>query len=275
MQTSISVIIPTYNRCDSLCVAIESVFKQTLQPSQIIVIDDGSEDNTAAIVSERFPKVHLIQQSNRGVSCARNRGIAAATSAWIAFLDSDDRWFENKLAIQMNAIESSPEHRLCHCDEHWIRNGKRVNPMHKHQKRGGNIFQFCLALCAISPSATIIHRSLFDEVGVFDESLPACEDYDLWLRICSCNPVLFINSALLEKTGGHKDQLSKKYWGMDRFRLIALGKLLRSHSLSDEYKSLAQATFEKKYKILLNGARKRGNETLVTELKTRYSDILL
>jgi len=274
VQTSVSVIIPTYNRCDSLCVAIESVFKQTLQPTQIIVIDDGSEDNTAAIIAERFPTVNIIQQSNHGVSYARNRGIEAATSEWIAFLDSDDRWFENKLAVQMNAIEASPHHRICHCDEHWIRNGKRVNPMHKHQKRGGDIFEFCLPLCAISPSAAIIHHSLFDEVGVFDESLPACEDYDLWLRISSCNPVLFVDSALLEKTGGHEDQLSKKHWGMDRFRLIALSKLLRSHSLSDEHRSLAQSTFESKYRILLNGARKRGNDTFATQLESLYADLL-
>jgi len=275
MQAPISVVIPTYNRCGSLCIAIESVIKQTLQPGQIIVVDDGSEDDTSVVVNERFPQVHLIQQANHGVSHARNRGIEAASNAWIAFLDSDDRWFENKLAVQMNAIEASPEYRLCHCDEHWIRNGKRVNPMHKHQKRGGDIFEFCLPLCAISPSATLIHQSLFDEVGEFDESLPACEDYDLWLRICSCNPVLFIDSALLEKTGGHEDQLSRKHWGMDRFRLIALSKLLRSHLLSDEHKSLVEATFKIKYQILLNGANKRGNDEFANELKSLYADLSL
>jgi len=273
MSAPISVVIPTYNRYDSLCIAIESVVKQTLQPKQIIVVDDGSEDNTSALINERFPTVDLIQQSNHGVSHARNRGIEVATNEWIAFLDSDDRWFENKLAVQMSAIEASPEHRLCHCDEHWIRNGKRVNPMHKHQKRGGDIFEFCLPLCAISPSAALIHQSLFDEVGVFDESLPACEDYDLWLRICSCNPVLFVDAALLEKTGGHEDQLSKKHWGMDRFRLAALSKLLRNHSLSNERKSLVESTFKTKYQILLNGAKKRGNDEFVKELESLYVDL--
>jgi len=274
VQAPVSVIIPTYNRRDSLCIAIESVFKQTLQPSQIIVVDDGSEDNTSTTVTERFPDVLLIQQSNHGVSHARNRGIEAATSPWIAFLDSDDRWFENKLAVQMNAIEASPEYRLCHCDEHWIRNGKRVNPMHKHQKRGGDIFEHCLPLCAISPSAVIIHQSLFDEVGNFDESLPACEDYDLWLRICSRNQTLFVDSALLEKTGGHEDQLSRKHWGMDRFRLIALSKLLRNHSLDGDQKTLVESTFKKKYQILFNGAKKRGNDAFSKELESLYSDLL-
>lgn len=273
VKATISVVIPTYNRCDSVCEAIESVVKQTLQPNQIIVVDDGSEDSTSTVVSERFPQVHLIHQTNHGVSHARNRGIEAASNAWIAFLDSDDRWFENKLAVQMSAIEASPEHRLCHCDEHWIRNGKRVNPMHKHQKRGGDIFEFCLPLCAISPSAALIHQSLFDDVGDFDESLPACEDYDLWLRICSSNPVLFVDTALLEKTGGHEDQLSKKHWGMDRFRLVALSKLLRNHSLSDERKLLVESTFKTKYQILLNGAKKRGNDEFAKELESLYSDL--
>jgi len=273
VQAPISVVIPTLNRCDLLCAAVESVVSQTLQPSQIIVVDDGSRDNTSAVVAKRFPDVDLIQQSNHGVSHARNRGIEAATSEWVAFLDSDDRWFENKLAVQMSAINSSPEYRLCHCDEQWIRNGKRVNPMNKHQKRGGDIFKFCLPLCAISPSAVIIHRSLFDEVGVFDESLPACEDYDLWLRICCSNPVLFVDKALLAKTGGHKDQLSKKHWGMDRFRLQALGKLLRSHALNDEQHALAKSTFTQKFQILLNGSRKRGNDAFATQLLALYADL--
>jgi len=109
---------------------------------------------------------------------------------------------------------------------------------------------------------------------MFDESLPACEDYDLWLRICSCNPVLFVDSALLEKTGGHDDQLSKKHWGMDRFRLKALGKLLRSHSLSNEKKMLAESTFKRKYQILINGAKKRGNDAFVNELESLYADLI-
>jgi len=273
VQAPISVIIPTFNRCDSLCVAIESVISQTLQAAQIIVVDDGSEDNTAAIVAERFPGIELIEQQNHGVSHARNRGIEAASQPWVAFLDSDDRWFTHKLDTQLKAIEASPEYRLCHCDEHWIRKGKRVNPMNKHQKRGGDIFKHCLPLCAISPSAVIIHQSLFNEVGLFDESLPACEDYDLWLRMCRSNQALFVDTALLEKTGGHQDQLSTKYWGMDRFRLVALAKLLRSQSLSDEHRALTVSTFNKKYNILLNGARKRGNDVFAAELVSLYVDI--
>lgn len=246
---------------------------QTLPPKEIIVVDDGSTDNTATVVSEQFPNVTLITQSNHGVSHARNQAIAIASEPWIAFLDSDDRWFKNKLAVQMSAINESPQYQLCHCDEHWIRNGKRVNPMNKHQKRGGYIFEHCLPLCAISPSATMIHQSLFETVGLFDESLPACEDYDLWLRICATHPVLFVEEALLEKTGGHDDQLSRKHWGMDRFRLQALAKLLRSRSPTSVQLIQAQSVFNQKYNILLKGAVKRGNTEFVDDLQTRYADL--
>lgn len=274
MRSAVSVVIPTYNRCASVCTAIESVIQQTLKPQEIIVVDDGSNDNTCAVLRERFPTVQLIEQKNQGVSHARNQGIKKASSPWIAFLDSDDRWFENKLAVQMNAIDASTDCRLCHCDEHWIRNGKRVNPMNKHKKHGGEIFQHCLPLCAISPSAVLIHQALFDEVGLFDETLPACEDYDLWLRICAKHPVLFVDQALLEKTGGHDDQLSRKHWGMDRFRLQALGKLLLSNCLTAEQTEQTRKVFKQKYDILLTGALKRENQLLAEELRDKYAKLL-
>jgi len=274
MQAGISVVIPTFNRCNSVCWAIESVQQQTLAADEIIVVDDGSDDGTAQKIREQFPDVQLIVQENHGVSHARNQGVQLASAPWIAFLDSDDRWFKNKLTVQMNALSESPEHKLCHCDEHWIRNGKRVNPMNKHQKRGGYIFEHCLPLCAISPSAVIVHQSLLEEIGLFDESLPACEDYDLWLRICASHPVLFVEQALLEKTGGHADQLSAKHWGMDRFRLHALAKLLRQATLSTRQSKQAHTVFMQKFGILLNGAEKRGNHEFAQELKARYEDLL-
>lgn len=274
MQTPVSVIIPTFNRKHSLCIAIDSVLQQTHQPFEIIVIDDGSTDGTATLVSERYPEVTLLSQANHGVSHARNQGIEAAGAPWLALLDSDDRWFKNKLAVQCAAIDESPEIKLCHCDEHWIRNGKRVNPMNKHQKRGGWIFEHCLPLCAISPSAAMLHKTLFDELGLFDETLPACEDYDLWLRVCAKYPVLYVDQALLEKTGGHEDQLSRAHWGMDRFRLQALAKLMRQSSLTAAQYALAQAMLKQKLEILVKGALKRDNTVFANELRSAYADLV-
>jgi len=271
---SVSVIIPTHNRCAELSVAIDSVKAQRLTGSEIIVVDDGSTDGTSDWVRDNHPDVRLITQANKGVSHARNRAIEIATGDWIALLDSDDRWLPNKLDVQVAAIKNAPDIRLCHCDEIWIRNGKRVNPKFKHQKYGGEIFKHCLPLCAISPSAVMIHRTVFEQIGLFDESLPACEDYDLWLRICSQERVLYVDELLLEKTGGHDDQLSQRYPAMDRFRLYALAKLIRTNSLTDEQRIQTLDTFHEKIRIFCNGARKRGKEDAVVAMLKDYKDIL-
>ena len=260
MPISISVIIPTYNRFVALQNALASVYAQTLPPSEVIVVDDGSTDGTAEMVRREYPDVKLLIQNNQGVSAARNTAIQVAEGDWIALLDSDDEWLPKKLETQMAALEKAPQVLLCHTDEIWIRNGVRVNQMKKHEKRGGHIFEHCLPLCCMSPSSVLIHRHVFDELGLFDEALPACEDYDYWLRFCAKYPVLFIDTPLLKKYGGHEDQLSRKHWGMDRFRIRALEKLLASHVLSAEQVGQVQTMLYKKAKIYAQGARKRGRE---------------
>lgn len=271
----VSVIIPTHNRLSRLPAAVDSVLEQTYSTHELIVVDDGSTDGTAQWLARERPSVTVIRQDNMGVSHARNRGIDAASGNWIALLDSDDRWYAHKLATQINALHNQPGHRLCHSDEHWLRNGKRVNPKHKHQKYGGSIFAHCLPLCAISPSAALINKSLFEDIGLFDESLPACEDYDLWLRISARENVLFVNEALLEKTGGHDDQLSQRFPAMDQFRLQALAKLIRSGILSPSQLTLALSTFSDKLTIFINGAKKRGKHDSARQLLEQFDDVVL
>lgn len=253
---SVSVVIPTYNREKRLPAAIRSVLGQSLPPSEIIVIDDGSTDGTPALV-DGFPEVRYVRQENRGVSAARNHGIRVAKHEWIAFLDSDDEWLPRKLERQGEALERQPEYRFCHTDEIWIRKGRRVNPMKKHAKHGGYIFDRCLPLCVVSPSSALIHRDLFDLYGAFDPVLPVCEDYDLWLRICAREPVLYVDEPLLLKYGGHEDQLSRRYRGMDRFRVRALEKLIRSGALDGAALTAALDTLCRKIDIYANGAEKR------------------
>lgn len=270
---NISVIIPTYNRAHLLARAIESVLTQTFPVQEIIVVDDGSSDNTAEMMAQQFPQCVYIQQTNQGVSAARNRGIEAAAGEWLAFLDSDDEWLESKLEAQHDLLQQHPEIKICHTEEIWIRNGKRVNQMKKHAKSGGYIFQKCLPLCVISPSSVTIHRSLFDEVGNFDEQLPACEDYDLWLRICSTYPVAFVEQPQIRKYGGHDDQLSQHHWGMDRFRIIALEKIIQSGRLNSVDRAAAIQTLVSKADILAQGAKKRGKESeaeCYLEIRDRY-----
>lgn len=260
MLERISAIIPSYNRVNLLSRAIQSVVEQTVCPSEIIVIDDGSTDHTETMIATDFPTVIYHKQSQQGVSAARNKGIQLAQFPWLAFLDSDDAWLPEKLARQQQAIAQNASMKLCHSDEIWIRNGQRVNPHRKHQKRGGWIFQHCLPLCAISPSSVLIHQSIFDSVGLFDENLPACEDYELWLRITHQFPVLYVDQPLLIKYGGHDDQLSRKHWGMDRFRITALDNLLQNYQLEADDRKAACQTLITKLQIYLNGARKRGKQ---------------
>ncbi|MDP6532797.1 MAG: glycosyltransferase family A protein [Candidatus Marinimicrobia bacterium] len=259
---SISVIISTYNRIDVLPRALDSVFSQSDPLTDVIVVDDGSDDGTADMVSAKYPEVKLIKQQNTGVSAARNRGIAESKGGWIAFLDSDDEWKPQKLERQIICIAENPDAVLVHTNEIWIRNGKRVNPMNKHQKYGGRIFRKCLPLCVISPSSVMVKKSLFDEVGNFDENMEVCEDYDLWLRICASNQVHYIDEKLIVKYGGHSDQLSAKHWGMDRFRIEALKKIIAQQNLSKEDKRSAVHMLVEKANIVASGAEKRGNTSL-------------
>jgi hypothetical protein len=135
----------------------------------------------------------------------------------------------------------------------------RVNPHNKHRKEGGDIFARSLELCLVSPSAVMLCKGLFERLGGFDEALPACEDYDLWLRITVRVPVHFIAMPLVVKRGGHADQLSRRFWGMDRFRVQALCKLLESGVLSDQQRRLTLEMLRKKCTILAHGAQKRGH----------------
>ena len=273
-RSNVSVIIPTYNRAQLLLQALKSVQKQTLSADEVIVVDDGSTDTTQEIVHRYFPNFRYVYQENKGVSAARNLGISKANNIWVAFLDSDDEWLPNKLAIQMEMLTRQPRYMLCHTDEIWIRNGKRVNPMKKHKKYGGCIFSKCLPLCLISPSSVVIHRDLFEEIGLFDESLPACEDYDLWLRVCSRYSVLFIDTPLLIKYGGHQDQLSRRYWGMDRFRIYTLEKIIQSAGMPmDEYRDVVNVLLQK-IDIYVQGAKKRGRQSDVIYYESKKKEYL-
>ena len=267
----ISIVIPTYNRCDLLKRAINSVLDQTINVREIIIVDNGSTDNTCEIISSLFPEITYIYEKRKGVSIARNVGIKNCHSTWIAFLDSDDAWEPKKLEEQLFfSNNNKKKYRLIHTNEIWYKNNKFQNQLKKHEKSGGDIFQKSLQLCCISPSSAFIKKEVFDDYGFFDESLEVCEDYDMWIRITSKEEVGFLDNPLVVKYGGHDDQLSKKYWGMDRFRIKSLEKNLKKNWFTSEQKKNVLNILIKKLSIISNGAKKRDNE----EIYRKYYDKL-
>ena len=267
----ISVIIPTLDRRELLKRTLDSVIRQNKKPREIIVVDNGSKDHTYEMVSSLFSNVIYLKENKKGVSVSRNKGILSAKSKWIALLDSDDVWKPEKLEKQINFHIENPKYRLIHTNEIWYRNNKFLNQLKKHKKSGGNIFKNSLSLCCISPSSTLVKKEIFSDYGYFDESLEVCEDYDMWVRITAKEEVGYIEKPMVIKYGGHSDQLSKKYWGMDRFRIFSLEKNLNDNWFTKEQRQIVIHVLIKKLKILTNGANKRGNK----EILKKYNDKLL
>jgi len=256
---TVSVILPTYNRPAFTEKAVGSVLAQTFPDFELIVVDDGSTDGTSEAVegfSDARLRVH--HMNNRGPGPARNAGIEISSGQYIAFLDSDDAWVPEKLETQLDAMRASPEHALSHTEEVWYKGTRLVKPQRIHRKRNGDLFQWSLKLCSISMSTVMVKRTLFDEVGTFDPSLEVCEDYDLWLRVTARHPVLLVDAPLTIKQGGHFDQQSAKYVGLDRFRIYAIEKCLKAGGLSDDQRVLALEALERKCRIYGRGCLKYG-----------------
>ena len=269
---SISVVIPTFNRLIYLERAIKSVLNQTIKVNEIIIVDDGSNDGTSEFIHSKYPDLKYIFQSNSGVSAARNVGITTAKSNWIAFLDSDDEWVNNKLKEQVTQLELEPEINFCHSNELWIRNGNKIKQKNSHQKFGGLIFDKCLDKCRISPSTVICKKTLLIKLEGFDEDFFICEDYDLWLRVTSQNPVLYIDKPLIIKYGGHHDQLSINSEGTEKYHIKSLEKLIKQ-DFPHEQQTLMKNMLIKKLKIYANGAKKRGKVNTYNKFVKRINEL--
>lgn len=254
----VSIIIPTYNRCGMLLRAVDSVLNQSHQSFEIIIVDDGSTDSTPFFIKQyQDPRLFYYQIQRSGVSFARNFGVKKSRADWICFLDSDDVWRKNKLNEQILFHQKNRDYLISQTDDVWIRSSQRVNKMKKHQLAAGDIFLQSLRLCLICCSAVMIQKDFFWSVGGFDESLPTCEDYDLWLKILAHHPLGIIQKPLVTKFGGHDDQLSKAFAVMDVYRLRSLRRLLESGLLSSVQKKQVLEEIDYKQTIFDLGRSKR------------------
>jgi glycosyltransferase involved in cell wall biosynthesis len=254
----VSVIVPTFNRAPLLAEALDSVLAQSYPRFELIVVDDGSEDGTPEVLARiGDPRLAVIRQANRGVSAARNRGASAAAGSLLAFLDSDDLWHRGKLQRQVEFLRSRPAAAIGQCEELWIRDGRRVNPGMRHRKRSGLIFEPSLERCLVSPSATMLKRTLFEAMGGFDEALPACEDYDLWLRIGCRHPIHLLPEPLVTRRAGHPDQLSRAP-ALDRHRIRSLLRLFQGQDLTPVQRRAVGGVLRRKCAIFAAGCARRG-----------------
>lgn len=258
-STPVSVIIPTHNRADFLAQAIDSVLSQTYTNFELIVVDDGSGDETQPLLSSYGKALTALRQENRGPAAARNTGIRAARHPLLAFLDSDDQFTRHKLALQVAAMEAQPEMLISHTRETWFCNGHHRNQKKQHAKEGGDIFARNLALCMVGMSTVMVRQELFERVGLFDETFPCCEDYEFWLRASVAHPFLLLNTPLAAKHGGRPDQVSARFQtGMDSLRIRALEKLLSSSPLTSAQSHLTRAELVRKARLYGNGCLKHG-----------------
>lgn len=264
-EALVSVILPTYNRAQLTKRALLSVLAQSYSQLEIFIVDDGSEPSQQIDFSSfNDSRIYYHSIPHSGVSAARNAGINKSTGSLIALLDSDDEWMPQKIARQVELLESNADISLCHTEEEWIRRGRRVNPRQIHKKADGEAFASCVSMCCISPSAAMIRRELFSEIGLFDEAMRVCEDYDLWLRFTANHRVALISEPLVRKYGGHQDQLSQSEPAIDRFRVFALCKLLIAQKLSLSQIELVQSGIAQRLSVLCLGAEKRENLALIS-----------
>lgn len=257
MQTPlVSVIIPTFNREKVIGRAVNSVLSQSFKDFECIVVDDGSTDETNLVLNGFTNKIKVIRTENRGVSAARNLGAKLAIGKYIAFLDSDDEWKQQKLKKQIGLMQESGL-RISQTDETWVRNGRFVNKSSRYIRPSGYIFYNCLEVCAVTPSSVMMEKELFFEYGGFDETFPVCEDYDLWLRMSLKERFGLIDEPLIIKYGGHTDQLSNSAC-LDKYRIISLFNMLHKNiGLSEDQKNALEKVLAKKVRIYAHGAEKR------------------
>ena len=261
-MTLVSVVVPTYDRAGPVTRAVASVLAQSHQGLECIVVDDGSTDDTAdRLAAIKDPRLRVLSQDNQGVSAARNAGLAMAQGELLALLDSDDLWEPDKLALQVAHMQERGL-EFCQTDEAWVRNGKRVNPGRRHRKgpgdpADGRLFLRSLDLCLISPSAVAFSRGFWDTVGPFDTGMPACEDYDLWLRALLRYRLGFVDQTLVVKHGGNPDQLSGMP-GLDLYRCRSLVRILQDSLLPEAFRPRVLRHLEAKARVYVGGLSRRG-----------------
>src|SRR5262245_44059625 len=181
-QPLVSVVIPTYNSCRFLIETVESALAQSYPHVEVVVVDDGSTDDTAAVLAPYQSRLRYVYQQNQGPSAARNRGIAEARGELLAFLDADDIWLPDKVARQVDALGRAPRAGLVHTDVlvHEQGTGRQFHRATRKAHYVGHCSNLLFTQNQLTTSSVLLHRECLTRVGVLDETFRHTDDYDLW-----------------------------------------------------------------------------------------------
>jgi glycosyltransferase involved in cell wall biosynthesis len=254
---TISVVIPTYNYARYLPEAIDSALAQTYAPLEVVVVDDGSTDETPEVLAAYGAKIRAVRQSNQGVAAARNTGVAAARGEYIALLDSDDLWLPRKLELQIARFESEPALGIVHCGAETFEGEKTLDTLVDGMEGwvGQDLLRLDRMVIPVPGSGIVVPKRIIDQAGGFDVRLPPSDDWDLCYRIAARYPVGFVPEVLVRYRmhgGGIHLNIPK----MENAMLLSLGKAfasddpgvqaLRRHAYGSLHRILAGCYFQQR-----------------------------
>lgn len=235
-----SVILPTYNRSKQLSRALDSVLSQTFTEYEILVIDDGSTDETPKVLQQYHDRVDCIRQRNAGISAARNAGIRQARGAYLAFLDDDDRWYPHKLEVMAAAIRQHPTAGLFHSQVDYV--DRKGNWLWTTNAPRRNAYLTLVQGNFVAMLSAVVRKNCLDRVGVFDPCLPVCVDWDLFLRVTRYFETVYVAQTLAEYRFLSDDSITVRYQKLPAYQNLVLEKAIAADpALSPAVKKRARA----------------------------------
>jgi teichuronic acid biosynthesis glycosyltransferase TuaG len=238
----VSAIIPTYNYARYAAAAVESALSQSFKDLEIVVVDDGSTDETAETLRPFGRCIRYIRQAHRGLAAARNMGIRVSRGRYLAFLDSDDLWLPDKTSMQIAQLDPNPAVGLVYCEAALFTEASPTEIPHSYWAHhpSGRILPSLLRHNVVPSPTPMVRREMFDQVGLFDESLGACEDWDMWIRIAQVSEFGYVD-RVLAKYRLHSANMSLDHERMMRNRFRVLEKAFAAAGVSAEARRLRRS----------------------------------
>jgi glycosyltransferase involved in cell wall biosynthesis len=276
----VSVIIPTYNRAHLIAETILSALEQSLADREIIVVDDGSTDETSEVLRTFEDKVIYIRQANSGPAKARNTGIRMARGKYIAFLDSDDIWLPEKLELQNHTLEHNSHQGLVFTDVMWFSNGQVMVPSlrDKYQLHTGDVFEKLLFDNWIATSSVLVKRECLEEVGGFDEDpqIMFVEDWNLWIRLAKRFKFGMVDRVLVKRRyhpnrlglANPERQFKAIFYNLEKLQKIYPELRYKADLFSQKF---YQISFQRGYEDMTSFKAGQAREKFVLALKHKRS----